>query len=71
MDLQLQHQAFQQTFRADFLRIDWFDLLCCPRDSEEFSPTPQFKSVNSSVLSFLYDPTLTSLHNHWENYSFD
>ena len=71
VELQLQHQAFQQTFRTDFLRTDWFDLLCCPRDSEESSPTPQFKSVNSSVLSFLYDPTLTSLHDHWKNCSFD
>ena len=33
-----------------------------PRDSQEFSPTPQFKSINSSVLSFLYDPTLTHIH---------
>ena len=31
---------------------------CCPRDSQESSPTPQFKSINSLVLSFLYSPTL-------------
>ena len=49
-------------------RIDWFDL---PRDSEESSPIPQFKSKNSSVLSFLYGPTLTCLHDYWKNYSFD
>ena len=36
-------------------RIDWFDL-CSPRDSQESSPIPQFKSINSSVLSFLYGP---------------
>ena len=36
-------------------RMDWFDLLG-PRDSQESSPTPQFKSVNSLVLSFLYGP---------------
>ena len=42
-------------------RIDWFDPYC-PRDSQESSPTPQFKSINSSVLSFLYGPTLTSIH---------
>ena len=33
-----------------------------PRDSQESSPTPQFKSINSSALSFLYSPTLTSIH---------
>ena len=42
-----------------------------PRDSQESSPTPQFKSINSSVLSFLYTPTLTSIHNHWKNHSLD
>ena len=37
---------------------------CSPRDSQESSPTPQFKSINSSVLSFLHSPTLTSIHDH-------
>ena len=40
---------------------------CSPRDSQESSPTPQFKSINSSVLSFFYTPTLTSIHNYWKN----
>ena len=44
---------------------------CSPRDSQESSPTPQFKSINSSVLSFLYGPTLTSIHDYWKNHSFD
>ena len=44
---------------------------CSPRDSQESSPTPQFKSVNSSVLSFLHSPTLTSIHDHWKNHSLD
>ena len=44
---------------------------CSPRDSQEFSPTPQFKSINFSVLSFLYGPTLTSMHGYWKNHSFD
>ena len=35
------------------------------------SPTPQCKSINSLALSFLYDPTLTSLHDYWRNHSFD
>ena len=50
----------------------WFPLVwspCSPRDSQESSPTPQFKSINSSALSFLYSPTLTSIHDHWKNHS--
>ena len=43
--------------------MDWLDLLAVHRDSQESSPTPQFKSINSSVLSFLYSPTLTSIHD--------
>ena len=56
---------------------DWFPLdglvgsSCSPTDSRESSPTPQFKSINSSVLSFLYSPTLTSIHDYWKNHSFD
>ena len=54
---------------------DWFPLgwlvgsPCSPRDSQESSPTPQFKSINSSALSFLHSPTLTSIHNYWINHS--
>ena len=56
---------------------DWFPLgltgliSCCPRDSLESSPAPQFKSINSSVLRLLYGPTLTSLHDYWKNHSLD
>ena len=42
-----------------------------PRDSQEFPPTPQFKSINSSALNFLHSPTLTSIHDHWKNHSLD
>ena len=35
------------------------------------SPTPQFKSINSLGLSFLYSPTLTSIHDHWQNHNLD
>ena len=42
-----------------------------PRDSQESSPTPQFKSINSLALSLLHSPTLTSIHDHWENHSLD
>ena len=41
------------------------------RDSQESSPTTLFKSINFSVLSFLYSPTLTSVHDYWENHSLD
>ena len=44
---------------------------CSPRDSQESSPIPQFKSINSLVLSFLYSPTVTSIHDHWKNHSLD
>ena len=44
---------------------------CSPRDSQESSPTPQFKSINSSALSFLYSPILTSIQDYWKNHSFD
>ena len=47
-------------------RIDWFDLLASPRDSQESSPTPQFKSINSLVLRLLYGPTLKSIHGYWK-----
>ena len=49
---------------------DWFPLgwtgwiPCSPADSQESSPTPQFKSINSLLLSFLYSPTLTSIHDY-------
>ena len=58
-------------FRVDFLQ-DWLVWSpCSPRDSEESSPTPQFISISSLVLSLLYGPTLTSTHDHWKNHSFD
>ena len=44
---------------------------CSPRDAEESSPTPQFKSINSSALSLLHSPTLTPIHDHRKNHSLD
>ena len=52
-------------------RTDWFDLLVVQGTLKESSPTPQFKSINSSVLSFLHSPTFTSIHDHWKNHSLD
>ena len=52
----------------------WDELVgspCSPRDSQVSSPTPQFKSINSSALSFLYIPTLTYIQDYWKNHSFD
>ena len=43
---------------------------CGPRDSQESSPTPQFKSIDSLGLNLLYSPNLTSIHDYWENHSF-
>ena len=56
---------------------DWFPLgwtgwiSLQRRDSQESSPTPQFKSINSSALNFLYGPSLRSTHDYWKNHSFD
>ena len=51
-------------------RMAWFDLLAV-KGTQESSPTPQFKSIHSLALSFLYGPILTSIHDHWKNHSFD
>ena len=52
-------------------RIDWFDLLAVQGTLKESSPALQFESINSVVLSLLYGPTLTSIHDYWKNHSFD
>ena len=90
LELQLQHQFFQWTFRAEkywnfnfsispsneysgliSFRIDWRDLPYCPGDSQESSPSSQFESISSSVLSLLYGPTFISIHDCWKNHSFE
>ena len=56
---------------------DWFPLgwtggsPFCLRDSQESSPIPQLKSINSSALRFFHGPTLISIHDYWKNHSFD
>ena len=56
---------------------DWFpleltDLISySPRDSQESTPVPWFESINSSALSLLNGPTLTSIHDYWKNHSFN
>ena len=60
LEFQLQHQSLQWTPRTDLLQDGLVGSPCSPRDSQESSPTPQFKSINSSVLSFLYSPYMTT-----------
>ena len=71
LEFQLQHQSFQWIFRTDFLQNGLVGSSCSPRDSQQSSTTPQFLSINSSALSFLYSPTLTSIHDHRKNHSLD
>jgi len=63
--------SFQRNPRADLLQNGLVGSPCSPRESQESSPTPQFKSINSSALSLLHSPTLTSIHDHRKNYSLD
>ena len=71
LELELWLQSIQWVFRTDFL-YDWLVWSpWSPRDSQESSLIPQLKSINSSLLSFLYGPTLTSIHDYWKNHSFD
>ena len=63
LEFQLQHLSFQWTPRTDLLQDVLAGSPCSTRDTLESSPTPQFQSINSSVLSFLHSPTLTSIHD--------
>ena len=71
LQLHLQLQSFQWIFRTDFLWDGLDGSSCSPRHFQEPSPAPLFKSINSSALSFLYSPTLTSIHDYWKNHSLD
>ena len=64
LEFQLQHHSFQRNPRADLLQNGLVGCPCSPRDSQESSPTPQFKSINFSALSLLHSPTLTSIRDH-------
>ena len=66
-----QQQQQQPHPRADLRQNGRVGSPCSPRDSQESSPIPQFKSINSLVLSLLYGPTLTYIHDYWKNHSFD
>ena len=69
LEFQLQHHLLQ--WWADLLQNGLVGSHCSPRDSQESSPTPQFKCINSLALSFLHSPTLTSMYDHWKNRSLD
>ena len=71
LEFQLHHHSFQRNPRADLLQNWLAGSPYSPRDSQESSPTPQFKSINSSALSFLHSPTLTSIRDRWKNHSLD
>ena len=63
--------VFVWLFRTDFL-YDWLVWSPCnPRDSQESSPIPHFKSISSLALSFVYVSTLTSIHDYWKNHTFN
>ena len=71
LEFQLQLWSCQWIFRTEFL---WHWLVgspCSPRESQESSSTPPFKSISSLAFSFPYCPTFTSIHDYWKIYSFD
>ena len=56
----------------DWFPLGWTDWISLqPKGLSRVSSTPQFQSINSSAVSFLYSPTLTSIHDYWKNHSFD
>ena len=71
LGFQLQHQSFQWTPRSHLLYDGLVGSPCSPRDSQDSSPAPYFKSINFLALSFLHSPTFTSIHDHWKNHSLD
>ena len=52
-------------------RMDWFLFPCNSSNSQESSSIQLFKRVISLALSFLYSSTVTFIHDHWKNHSFD
>ena len=64
--LGLQHQSFQWMFSVDFLQDSLVWSPCYARNSQESSPTPQSKHINSLVLSLFYCLALISIHDYWK-----
>ena len=65
LQLQFQHQFFQEYSGLISFRIDWFNLLTVQGTLKESSPAPQFESISSLALSLLYGPTLT-IYDYWK-----
>ena len=71
LESQLQYRSFPWGFRVDF-PSDWLVWSpCCPRDSQESSPEPQFERINSVALCLLYGPALKTICDHWEDHILD
>ena len=60
-----------RTPRADLLQMDWLDILAVQGTLKSLLQHHSSKNINSSVLSFLHSPTLTSIHDHWKNHNLD
>ena len=72
LEFQLQHQSFQCDYSELIsFRTDWLDLLAVQETVNRLPLKPRFKSDHFSVLSFLYSPTLISIHDYWKNHSLD
>ena len=64
LEFQLEHRSFQGIFSTDFFLQNWLVCSpCSPRNSQQFSPAPQLKSINFLMFRFLYGPILTSIHD--------
>ena len=71
MEFQLQDHLSNESSGLISFRIDWFDLLAVQGILKSLLQHQQFKSINSSVLSFPSGPTLTFIRDYWKNHSFD
>ena len=69
--MELQRQSFNEYSGLISFRIDWFDLHAVEGTLKSLLQQPQFKSINSSALSLLDGPALTSIHDYRKNHSFD
>ena len=71
LEFQHQHQSSNEYSELISLSMNWLDLLAVQGTLKSLLQHHSFKSISSSALSFLYGPTLTSIHDYWRNHSFD
>ena len=71
LELQFSINPYSEYSGLISFRTDWFDLLAAQGTLKSLLQHRNSKSINSLVLSFLYGPTLTSMHDYWKNHSFD